>query len=171
MTKHFTNLHTHTEFSLLDGAIALDQLVSFGKTHDFKALAISDHGNIFGAVQFFELCKKQNIKPILGMEAYLAEDASIKDHTNKYYHLLIIVQNKIGYRNLCKLIAYSYKDGYYFKPRIDYRHLEKHAEGLIVSTACLGGHIPKLLMSDNIAGAHERVDWFMHVFGKDRFFP
>jgi DNA polymerase-3 subunit alpha len=170
MAKHFTNLHTHTEFSLLDGAIALEDLVSFGKQHDFKALAISDHGNVFGAVKFFELCKKAAIKPILGMEAYLAEDSLVKDINNKYYHLLLIVQNKIGYRNLCKLIAHSYKEGYYFKPRIDYRMLEKHAEGLIVSTACLGGHIPKLLMSDNIAAAHERVDWFMQVFGKNRFF-
>src|ERR1700730_12567220 len=158
MTKHFTNLHTHTEFSLLDGAIGLDNLVTFGKEQGFKALAISDHGNIFGAVKFFELCQKQNIKPILGMEAYFAEDAAVKDIHNKYYHLLLIVQNKIGYRNLCKLIAYSYKEGYYFKPRIDYRMLEKHAEGLIVATACLGGHIPKLLMSDNIAEAHKRVD-------------
>ncbi len=170
MTKHFTNLHTHTEFSLLDGAIPLERLVSFGKEHGFKALAISDHGNVFGAVQFFELCKKEKIKPILGMEAYLAEDATVKDVSNRYYHLLLIVQNKIGYRNLCKLIAYSYKDGYYFKPRIDYRMLEKHGEGLIVATACLGGHIPKLLMNDNIAAAHERVDWYMQVFGKDRFF-
>ncbi len=170
MTKHFTNLHTHTEFSLLDGAIPLERLVSFGKEHGFKALAISDHGNVFGAVKFFELCKKEKIKPILGMEAYLAEDATIKDASNKYYHLLLIVQNKIGYRNLCKLIAYSYKDGYYFKPRIDYRILEKYAEGLIVATACLGGHIPKLLMNDNIRAAHERVDWYMQVFGKDRFF-
>lgn len=170
MTKHFTNLHTHTEFSLLDGAIPLERLVSFGKEHGFKALAISDHGNVFGAVKFFELCKKEKIKPILGMEAYLAEDATIKDVSNKYYHLLLIVQNAIGYRNLCKLIAYSYKEGYYFKPRIDYRILEKYAEGLIVATACLGGHIPKLLMHDNITAAHERVDWYMQVFGKDRFY-
>lgn len=170
MTKHFTNLHTHTEFSLLDGAIPLERLISFGKEHNFKALAISDHGNVFGAVKFFELCKKEKIKPILGMEAYLAEDATVKDISNKYYHLLLIVQNKIGYRNLCKLIAYSYKDGYYFKPRIDYRILAQHAEGLIVATACLGGHIPKLLMQDNIVAAHERVDWYMQVFGKERFF-
>lgn len=170
MTKHFTNLHTHTEFSLLDGAIPLERLISFGKENDFKALAISDHGNVFGAVKFFELCKKEKIKPILGMEAYLAEDATVKDISNKYYHLLLIVQNKIGYRNLCKLIAYSYKDGYYFKPRIDYRMLAKHAEGLIVATACLGGHIPKLLMHDNLTAANERVDWYMDVFGKDRFF-
>lgn len=170
MHKHFTNLHVHTDFSLLDGAISLDRLIEFGKKHDFKALAISDHGNVFGAVKFFQKCIKAGIKPILGMEAYFAEDARIKNAANKYYHLILIVQNKVGYKNLCKLIAYSYKEGFYFKPRIDYHILEKHSEGLIVATACLGGHIPKLLMNGEIAKAHERIDWFMNLFGKDRFF-
>ena len=148
MSQHFTNLHVHTDFSLLDGAISLQRLIQFGKEHNFKALAISDHGNIFGAVKFFELCKKANIKPVLGMEAYLTEDASIKNVDNKYYHIVLIVQNQIGYKNLCKLIAYSYKEGFYFKPRIDYRMLAQHSEGLIVTSACLGGHIPKLLIND-----------------------
>ena len=137
MSKHFTNLHVHTDFSLLDGAISLDQLVAFGTKHNVKALAISDHGNIFGAVKFFEKCKKAGIKPILGMEAYLAQDAKVKDINNRYYHMLLTVQNEIGYKNLCKLIAYSFKEGFYFKPRIDYTMLEKHAEGLVATTACL----------------------------------
>ena len=170
MSKHFTNLHVHTDFSLLDGAISLDKLIAFGKEHDFRALAISDHGNIFGAVKFFQKCKKAGIKPILGMEAYIAEDAQVKNIEKKYYHLLLIVQNKIGYRNLCKLIAYSYKEGFYFKPRIDYRMLEQYSEGLIATTACLGGHIPKLLMNGQIQQAHERVDWFINTFGPERFF-
>ena len=138
MTKHYTNLHVHTDFSLLDGAISLDNLIKFGQEDELKALGISDHGNIFGAVKFFQKCKKAKIKPILGMEAYLAEDAQKKDIDNRYYHLLLIVQNKIGYRNLCKLIAYSFQKGFYFKPRIDYAMLEKYNEGLIVSSACLG---------------------------------
>lgn len=170
MPKHFTNLHVHTDFSLLDGAISLDALITFSKEHDFKAVAISDHGNIFGAVKFFQKCKKAGMKPILGMETYLAEDASIKNIDKKYYHLLLIVQNKVGYRNLCKLISYSYKEGFYFKPRIDYRILAQHAEGLIATTACLGGHIPRLLMNDQREQAHERVDWFLNTFGPDRFF-
>ena len=170
MTKHFTNLHVHTDFSLLDGAISLKRLIRFGKEHDFKALAISDHGNIFGAVKFFELCKKENIKPVLGMEAYLAEDARKKDADNRYYHIILIVQNKTGYRNLCKLIAYSYKEGFYFKPRIDYRMLEAHSEGLITTSACLGGHIPKLLMNNKKELADKRIDWFLERFGPDRFY-
>lgn len=168
--QHFTHLHLHTEYSLLDGAISLDKLVEFGKAHNYKALAITDHGNIFAAVKFFQKCKKAGIKPILGMEAYFTEDAKVKNADNKYYHLILLVQNEIGYKNLCKLISYSYQEGFYFKPRIDYNILEKHSEGLIVTSACLGGHIPKLLMSDQIAQAEERVDWFLRVFGRDRFF-
>jgi DNA polymerase-3 subunit alpha len=170
MSRHFTHLHLHTEYSLLDGAIALDKLIKKAKEFDFKALSITDHGNIFGAVKFFQKCKSAGIKPILGMEAYFTEDVRVKEAENKYYHLILLVQNKQGYRNLCKLIAHSYQDGFYFKPRIDYALLEKYSEGLIVSSACLGGHIPKLLLSDNMAAVHERVDWFLQVFGKDRFF-
>lgn len=170
MTRHFTHIHLHTDYSLLDGAIGIDRLVSFGKKNDFKALAITDHGNIFGAVKFFQKCKKEGIKPILGMEAYLTEDAGIKDAANKYYHLILLVQNAQGYKNLCKLIAFSYQDGFYFKPRIDYRMLEKHSQGLIATSACLGGHIPSLLMHNELDKVHERLDWFTHTFGKDRFY-
>lgn len=170
MNKHFTNLHVHTDFSLLDGAISLDRLVSFGVENKFKALAITDHGNVFGAVKFFQLAKKAGIKPILGMEAYLTQDATIKDADNRYYHLILLVQNEIGYRNLCKLIAYSYTKGFYFKPRIDYAMLQKHSEGLIVSSACLGGHIPKLLMAGKDDAAHTQVDWFLETFGPERFY-
>ena len=157
MSKHFTNLHVHTDYSLLDGAISLDNLIKFGLEHEMKSLAISDHGNVFGAVKFFQKCKKAGINPVLGMEAYLTEDAAIKSVDNKYYHLLLIVQNKIGYRNLCKLISFSFTQGFYFKPRIDYKILEKHSEGLIATTACLGGHIPKLLMQNQDEKVREQI--------------
>jgi len=170
MSQHFTHLHLHTEYSLLDGAISLDKLIDFGKENNYKALAITDHGNIFAAVKFFQKCKKAGIKPILGMEAYFTEDAKVKNPDNKYYHLIILVQNATGYKNLCKLISYSYQEGFYFKPRIDYNILEKHSEGLIVTSACLGGHIPKLLMTNKTKEVNERVDWFLRVFGRDRFF-
>ena len=170
MAKHFTHLHLHTDYSLLDGAITINNLVNFGKENNLKSLAITDHGNIFGAVKFFQQCKKANIKPILGMEAYLTEDAQIKDAQNKYYHLILLVQNEVGYRNLCKLISFSYKKGFYFKPRIDYRILQQHSEGLIATSACLGGHIPKLLMNNQKEKAHDQIDWFLNIFGKDRFY-
>lgn len=170
MPNHFTHLHLHTEFSLLDGAISIEKLVDFGQKNQLKALAITDHGNIFGAVKFFQKCKKAGIKPILGMEAYMAEDAKIKNAEKKYYHLILLVQNETGYKNLLKLISFSYQQGFYFKPRIDYEILEKHSEGLIVTTACLGGHIPSLLMSGQDAAAEERMDWFLRVFGTERFY-
>lgn len=170
MSQHFTHLHLHTEFSLLDGAISLDRLVDFGKQHKFKALAITDHGNIFGAVKFFQKCKKAGIKPILGMEAYLTEDVTVKAVEKKYYHLIILVQNDIGYKNLCKLISFSFQEGFYFKPRIDYKALEKYSEGLIVTSACLGGHIPSLLMNNREDEAEKVTDWFLRVFGPERFY-
>ncbi len=170
MSQHFTHLHVHTDFSLLDGAISVDKYVNFAKKHNFRAMGISDHGNIFGAVKFFQACKKANIKPILGIEAYLTEDAKIKSADNKYYHLLLIVENEIGYKNLCKLISFSFQKGFYFKPRIDYNILAQHSEGLIATSACLGGHIPKLIMNDKYEQAHERIDWFLKTFGPDNFY-
>jgi len=170
MEKHFTHLHLHTDFSLLDGAIALDTAIDFAKNQKFKALAITDHGNIFGAVKFFQKCKKAGIKPIIGIEAYLTEDVAIKQVNNKYYHLILLVQNETGYKNLCKLISYAYQEGFYFKPRIDYNVLAQHHEGLIATTACLGGHIPRLLMQEKEQLADERIDWFLQTFGPERFY-
>ncbi len=170
MSRHFTHLHVHTDFSLLDGAIALDKLIAYGKQNNLKALAISDHGNIFGAVKFFQQCKSAGIKPVLGIEAYLTEDARVKDAANKYYHIILIVENATGYKNLCKLLAYAYTDGFYFKPRIDYKMLEAHSEGLIVTTACLGGHIPTLLMQEQYETAEKWTDWYLRVFGPERFY-
>lgn len=170
MSKHFTQLHLHTEFSLLDGAIRIPDLLTFAKEQEWKAVGISDHGNIFGAVKFFQLAKKEGIKPVLGIEMYFTPDIAIKDVKEKYYHLILIVQNKVGYRNLCKMLAIAYQQGYYFKPRIDYATLEKYSEGLIATTACVGGHIPTLLQAGNIEEAKLRSQWFLDVFGKDRFF-
>lgn len=169
MSKHFTHLHLHTDFSLLDGAITLDKLIKFGQEQQFKALGISDHGNIFGAVKFFQKCKKAGLKPILGMEAYCTEDASVRSVKNRYYHLLLIVQNEIGYKNLCKLISFSFKEGFYFKPRIDYQILQKYSDGLIASSACLGGHIPQLLLHGKYEQAEKQIDWFSETF-QDRFY-
>jgi DNA polymerase-3 subunit alpha len=170
MSKHFTHLHCHTEFSLLDGATSLNKLIDYGKQHNLKSLAITDHGNVFGAVKFFQMCKKAAIKPILGIEAYITEDAQIKSADNKYYHIILIVENAIGYKNLCKLISFSYQEGFYFKPRIDYRMLEKHSAGLIATSACLGGNISKLLTNNQLAEADKLIDWHVNLFGPERFY-
>ena len=134
MNQHFTHLHLHTEFSLLDGAIKLERLVEFGQQQKLKALAITDHGNVFGAVKFSQLCNKVGIKPIIGVEAYFTPDASIRSVDNKYHHLILLVQNEKGYQNLCKLMSFAYREGFYFKPRIDYNILAKHSEGLLERT-------------------------------------
>jgi len=170
MNNHFTHIHLHSEYSLLDGAISIEKLVSFGVEQKLKALAITDHGNIFGAVQFFQQAKKAGIKPILGMEAYLTEDVEVKNAKKKYYHLILLVQNEIGYKNLCKLISFSYQKGFYFKPRIDYTILAQHAEGLIATTACLGGHIPNLIQEQDFAGVDTQLDWFLKTFGEQNFY-
>ena len=170
MSNHFTHLHMHTEYSLLDGAIRIKDLVKHAKEQEWKAVAITDHGNIFGAVKLFQLAKKEGVKPILGTEMYFTTDVKVKNAKEKYFHLIIIVQNEVGYKNLCRLMAYAYKEGFYFKPRIDYAALEKYSEGLIITTACLGGHIPKLLERGDTQEAAKRVKWFQDVFGPDRFF-
>jgi DNA polymerase-3 subunit alpha len=170
MSKHFTHLHLHTDHSLLDGAISLDKLVGFGKEQNLKALAMTDHGNIFGAVKFFEKCKKAGIKPILGIEAYITEDATVKNAQNKYYHQILLVQNAQGYKNLCKLISFSFQKGFYFKPRIDYNVLEQYSEGLIATSACLGSHVANLMRDGNHAELDKQLDWFLRVFGEDRYY-
>lgn len=168
--RYFTHLHVHTDYSLLDGAITIEQVVQFAKEHSIPAIGISDHGNIFGAVKFFQECKKANIKPVLGMEAYIAPDRAVKDAKNKYYHLLLLVENQVGYRNLCQLIHHSYTDGFYFKPRIDYELLKKYSEGLISSTTCLGGHVPQLLLQEQQDTAETIIDQMLGIFGEDRFY-
>lgn len=170
MSKHFTHLHLHTEFSLLDGAIRISDLMRFAQEQEWKAMGMSDHGNIFGAVKFFEEAKKHKIKPVLGCEMYFTPDVSIKDAGDKYHHLILIVENKEGYQNLCRLMAYAYQDGFYFKPRIDYKALEKYNKGLIVSTACVGGHIPTLLRNNQDAEAEKYIKHCLDIFGRDRFF-
>lgn len=167
--KYFAHLHLHTEFSLLDGAIKIPELLKFAKNQGWKAIGISDHGNIFGAIKFFQAAKKEGIKPILGAEMYFTPDAKIKDHKDKYYHILLLVQNEQGYKNLCRLFSFAYQEGFYFKPRIDYAQLEKYHEGLIVTTACVGGHIPTLLRDGNIAEAERRTTWMKDLLG-DRFY-
>jgi DNA polymerase-3 subunit alpha len=168
--KLFTHLHIHTEYSLLDGAIRLDQLIKRAQECQMQSVAVTDHGNIFGAVKFFELCKKAKIKPILGMETYFAPNVNVRVVDEKYYHLLLIVQNTAGYHNLCKLISRAHTDGFYFKPRIDFRMLEEHQEGLIVSTACAGGYIPSLLLNNQVEQARKHIEWFLTIFGPERFY-
>ncbi|HBY06237.1 MAG: polymerase III, alpha subunit protein [candidate division TM6 bacterium GW2011_GWE2_42_60] len=170
MAQQFVPLHLHTEYSLLDGALTIENLLEFTKEHRLSSVGISDHGNIFGAVAFFQACKKANVKPILGMEAYVTPDTAVRDNSERYFHLLLLVKNKTGYRNLCKLIHASYTKGFYFKPRVDYKMLAEFSEGLIASSACLGGQIPQLLLHNKELEARTLIEKYQTIFGAENFY-
>src|SRR3984957_2617954 len=149
MAAPFTHLHVHTHYSLLDGANKIPELVKRAKALGMDSLAITDHGCMFGVVEFFNECKKEGIKPILGMEAYMApgdrrERGGVPGETA--YHLLLLAQNLEGYHNLLKLSSTAYRDGFYYKPRIDKEVLREHHRGLIATSACLGGEIPSTFL-------------------------
>ena len=168
--KHFSHLHLHTEFSLLDGALRIKDAVALAKQQQWKSMAITDHGNVFGAVKFFQEAEKAGIKPILGVEMYFTDDAKIKDSRNKYYHMVLLVKDAQGYENLCQLTAYSYSEGFYFKPRIDQKILRQYSQGLIATSGCLGGQIPSLLREGQFDLAREKIEWFLDVFGTENFY-
>ncbi|MDY0159712.1 MAG: DNA polymerase III subunit alpha [Bacteroidales bacterium] len=166
----FTHLHVHSQYSILDGAASIEDLVDKAVKCNMKALALTDHGFMFGIKSFYDECKKKNIKPILGCETYVAKNGMhSKDGQKDYsgYHLILIAKNEIGYKNLIKLISEASISGFYMKPRIDHELLKKHSEGLIVSSACLGGEIPKKIEMGDLKGAEEAVLWHKEIFGED----
>jgi DNA polymerase III subunit alpha len=168
----FTHLHVHSQYSILDGAASVGDLVGKAKTDGMTALALTDHGTMFGIKEFHAACIKAEIKPILGCETYVAE-RSFSDKTDvvdRYgNHLILLAKNKTGYRNLVKLISIASTKGFYYKPRIDKKILEEHSEGLIVSSACLGGEIPQLIMKNQIKEAEEVIQWYKNIFGDDYY--
>lgn len=169
----FTHLHLHTQFSLLDGACRLNGLVSRAKELGMTSLAITDHGNMYGAVDFYRECKKQGIKPIIGCEVYVAPRTRFdKDKVldKDYNHLVLLVKNEIGYKNLIKMVSLSYTEGFYFKPRIDRDLLEKYSEGLVCLSACLVGEIPQLLLKKDYDGAKREALWYNRVFGEGNYY-
>ena len=145
--EKFVHLHLHTEFSLLDGACRIKNIAKQVKNLGQTAVAITDHGCMYGAVDFYNACKEEGIKPIIGCEVYVAPRTRFdKTHELDYtsYHLVLLCENQIGYQNLIKLVSIGYIDGFYKKPRIDFDTLSAHSEGLICLSACLGGEIPQL---------------------------
>ena len=172
-TPGFVHLHVHTHYSLLDGANRIGELVQRAKTLEMPAIAITDHGNMFGAVEFYRAATKAGVKPIIGLEAYIAPgDRRNKDAKGKEsnYHLLLLAMNNVGYHNLLKLTTIGYREGFYYKPRIDREVLEAHAEGLICTSTCLGAEIPQALIKRDRAAAEQTTEWYLKVFGPDRFF-
>ncbi|MBR1534318.1 MAG: DNA polymerase III subunit alpha [Ruminococcus sp.] len=169
----FTHLHLHTEFSLLDGACRIPLLVKRAKELGQDALAITDHGVMYGVIDFYRECKKQEIRPIIGCEVYVAPRTRF-DKTfeldREYYHLILLCENNTGYQNLMKLVSLGYTEGFYSKPRVDYELLEKYHEGLICLSACISGEIPKRLLADDYRGAVEKAKYYQSIFGKDNYF-
>lgn len=169
----FTHLHLHTEFSLLDGACRIEPLVLRAKELGMTSLAITDHGNMYGAVDFYKACKKHGIKPIIGCEVYVAPRTRFdreKVLDKEYNHLILLCENETGYKNLIKLVSLSFTEGYYYKPRVDHDILEKYHDGIICLSACLAGEIPQLLLAKDYEGAKSTALWYRDVFGADNYF-
>ena len=138
--SNFVHLHVHSEFSLLDGANRIKDLPVRAKELGMDSIALTDHGVMFGAVDFYKECKKEGVKPIIGCEVYVAPRSRFDKESNidnHYYHLILLAKNQLGYKNLSKLVSLGFTDGFYYKPRIDYEILEKYHEGLICLSACL----------------------------------
>jgi DNA polymerase-3 subunit alpha len=169
----FVHLHVHTHYSLLDGACKVDQLVKRAKALGMGALAITDHGCMYGVVEFFNECNKQGVKPILGMEAYVApgdrRDRSAV-HGESAYHMVLLAKNLEGYQNLIRLSSIAYREGFYYKPRIDKEILREHGKGLIATSACLGGEIPSAFMKRDAKFARQCAETYLEIFEPDHFF-
>lgn len=172
--SRFVHLHVHTHYSLLDGLSQVDQLVAKAKFHGMDAVAITDHGAMYGAIEFYQACKKKEIKPIIGMEAYIAPrsrfDRSGRGGENDTSHLTLLAKNIAGYRNLMKLATKASLEGFYYKPRIDHEILSEFSEGLIALSGCLNGEIPKAILANEPIRQRELVEKYRSYFGDDFYF-
>ncbi len=172
--SEFVHLHLHTQYSLLDGACQLENLIDKLKEHRMGACAITDHGNMFGAIEFYDLAMKNGIKPIIGSEVYVAPDSrfekSSRGISDASYHLILLAKNEKGYKNLIKLVSAGFLEGFYYRPRVDKDILAEHSEGLICTSACLKGEIPHLLNTGRVDQAKKVVDEYSSIFGKDNFY-
>lgn len=168
----FTHLHVHTEYSLLDGACRISRIACAAREKGMTSLAITDHGVMYGVIDFYRACKKENIKPIIGCEVYVAPHSRFDKTSSyeKYYHMVLLCENMTGYQNLIKLVSKGFTEGFYSKPRIDDEILEQYHEGLICLSACLAGEIPQKLLDGDYNKAKEKAEYYRDLFGKDNFF-
>lgn len=170
----FVHLHVHTHYSLLDGALRIPDLIARAKEFKMPALAVTDHGNLFGAMDFYTSVQAAGLKPIIGCEVYVAPgsrfDRSNRSGEPTSYHLILLCENEKGYRNLCKLVTSGYMEGFYYKPRIDRELLEQYNKGLVCLSACLSGEIASRLLAGDDQGAYEVASWYREVFTPDRFY-
>ena len=175
MASKFVHLHVHTQFSLLDGANQIDPLIQQIKSFGQPAVAITDHGNMFGAIEFYRKAKELGVKPIIGCEAYMAPGSRLNKDSSQlahhdYYHLILLARNLTGYQNLIKLVSKAYLEGFYYKPRMDKDIINEHHEGLIALSGCLSGEIPYLIGQKDMDRAAAVAGEFQEIFGKDHFY-
>lgn len=168
--QRFTHLHVHTEYSLLDGASKIPELVAYAKELGMDSLAITDHGVMYGAVEFYQECTKAGIKPIIGCEVYLAKGSHLDMTEKTRYHLILLAENDIGYHNLMRIVSKGQLEGFYYKPRVDKDILRTYSEGIICLSACIAGEVPRLINSGNMDGARRCVQEYIDIFGKDNYF-
>ena len=169
----FAHLHVHTEYSLLDGFSNIKKLVKRAKELEMPAIAITDHGTMFGVIDFYEAAKAEGIKPIIGLEAYMAARTmkdKISQFDKKSSHLMLLAENQTGYQNLLKIASAAQMEGFYYYPRIDHDFLAAHSEGLIATSGCMAAEIPRAIQNGNLDQAREKMDWYYDVFGPNNFF-
>jgi len=169
----FTHLHVHSHYSLLDGLPKIDELLDYVKELGMDSVALTDHGVLYGAIEFYKKAKERGIKPIIGCEVYVAQERMNQKRPNiddKRYHLVLLAKNEEGYKNLVKLITKAHLEGFYYKPRIDDKLLAKHSKGLIAMTACLAGRIPRLIVAKKFEEAEKLAQKYQEIFGKDNFY-
>ena len=170
--SEFVHLHVHSEFSLLDGANRIKDLPVKAKELGMDSIAITDHGVMFGAIDFYKACKSNGVKPIIGCEVYVAPRTRFDKEPNidnKYYHLILLAKNNEGYKNLSKLVSIGFVDGYYYKPRIDKEILEKYHEGLLCCSACIGGEVAQNILRNDFEEAKKVALWHKNIFGEDYY--
>lgn len=167
----FAHLHVHTEYSLLDGACRISEIASAAKRKGFSSLAITDHGVMYGVIDFYRACQHEGIHPVIGCEVYVAPRSRFdKSPYERYYHMVLLCENNTGYQNLIKLVSLGFTEGFYGKPRIDDSLLEQYHEGLICLSACLAGEIPQKLLQNDYAAAKEKAVYYRDLFGADHFY-
>ncbi len=173
MKNKFTHLHVHTEYSLLDGACRIEELVNKAKELNMDSLAITDHGSMYGVVEFFKQAKKAGIKPVLGFEAYVSPRRMTDKDPQKdksQYHLVLLAENHDGWKNIIKLCSAGFVDGYYYKPRIDHEVLRENSKGIIALSACLAGEVQSYLLDGNYEEAVKTALLYKEIFGENNFF-
>ena len=171
MTDTFVHLHNHSEYSLLDGFSRLGDMVNRAVELEQPAIALTDHGNLHGAIEFYQSATKAGIKPIIGVEAYVADSTREERNPAKRFpfHMTVLAQNRTGYQNLLKLVTDSHLEGFYYRPRMDREILEKYSEGLIVLSGCPSSELARSIKSDDLDSARETLEWYGNVF-QDRYY-